>query len=180
MLLTKKFRSVSQTHPRLPITCTALIAGHCRLRPNQGCRATLSLTCKDRSLRGRTLAVQPHRKGTEWDPNQTRCHNGRCSFFSSSFSLFFLTFLPHCTLCIFFCIPALGETKGDARQTILEQDLSSLQRWSHSAVRETTFKTSSPPFPHLHSAVNDSMLLAGCTSLILSIRERALIIAASC
>jgi len=47
----------------------------------------------------------------------------------------------------FFFVFLLGETKGEARQTILEQDSSSLRRWSHSAVRKTTFKISPSPFP---------------------------------
>ncbi|KAF8559959.1 hypothetical protein OG21DRAFT_9917 [Imleria badia] len=64
--------------------------------------------------------------------------------FSSSSSLF----SSHSCLVAHsvFCIPALGETKGKAT-TIREQDLSSLRRWSRSAVRETSFNSLFPPLP---------------------------------
>jgi hypothetical protein len=152
-----------------------LIAGHCRRHPSRGCRATLSLTCKDKHLRGRTLAVQPHLKYTEGIRIKSAAITDVFSFHFRFHCL--LNILPDCIFCNFVFL--LWAKLRERRQTILAQDLSSLQRWSHNAVRETTFKV--PPFtppPLLHYAVNDSMLLGGCSSLISQIRARSVIIGA--
>jgi hypothetical protein len=140
----RRFRLVSPTRHRLA-TSMVSTADHCLLRLSLACQATLSLTSKDKSHHERTLVAQPHRKGTERHPIQTRYFNGLLLFLCS-FSL--LCFFSPTTLVsshVVYFFPILWRIRrgGDIPTRKRPIELVALAR---SAMREIMFRT--PPYPH--------------------------------
>jgi len=137
----RRFPLVCLARHHLATPCMASTADHSLLRRSQGCRATLSLTSKDKSHHGRIRVALLHRKDTERSPSQTHCRTWTTTFSS----LIFIVFSTLISLHALYFIPVLWRIERDRRNPHFAEGLSSLWRWSHRAMRETTFRT--PPRP---------------------------------